>query len=211
VETIWEGDVKQLSRAYELSCIVDQIHGYAANQHRKFVIKHLEAWLQHAEKCETDRLEESLRLHPDEVPKNPPRPEWYNVKIASQNAANAKAAKTREYNRSRALQISTLDNASNLLQISQRREVSAQPHVVQLQKKRGRGRPRKQEMEQRDFRDVDADEPPIKRGRGRPRKHISILKPKGAHGRAHEEAKGSEKTREERRAHRAIQRLERRS
>lgn len=44
VETIWEGNVKKFSRAYELICIVDQIQDYAVNHHRPFVMKHLEAW-----------------------------------------------------------------------------------------------------------------------------------------------------------------------
>jgi hypothetical protein len=44
VETIWEGDVKEFSRAADLICIVDQIHDYAVNYHRSFVINHLEAW-----------------------------------------------------------------------------------------------------------------------------------------------------------------------
>lgn len=36
--------MKQFSRAYDLICIVDQIHDYAVNNHREFVMKHLEAW-----------------------------------------------------------------------------------------------------------------------------------------------------------------------
>ncbi|TRX87833.1 hypothetical protein FHL15_011273 [Xylaria flabelliformis] len=44
VETIWEGDIKDWSRAFELICIIDQIQSYAAHQHRPFVMKHLEAW-----------------------------------------------------------------------------------------------------------------------------------------------------------------------
>jgi hypothetical protein len=44
VETIWEGDVKDFSRAFELICIVDQIQHYAVNNHRPFVMNHLEAW-----------------------------------------------------------------------------------------------------------------------------------------------------------------------
>lgn len=43
-ETIWEGDVKEFSRAFDLICIVDQIQDYAVNQHRPFVMNHLEAW-----------------------------------------------------------------------------------------------------------------------------------------------------------------------
>ena len=44
VETIWEGDVKEYSRAFDLICIVDQIHDYAVNHHRPFVMNHLQAW-----------------------------------------------------------------------------------------------------------------------------------------------------------------------
>lgn len=44
VETIWDGDVKEFSRAFELICIVDQIQDYAVNHHRPFVMNHLEAW-----------------------------------------------------------------------------------------------------------------------------------------------------------------------
>ncbi|KAG7293521.1 hypothetical protein NEMBOFW57_003573 [Staphylotrichum longicolle] len=44
VETIWQGDVKEFTGAYDLICIVDQIHDYAVNDHREFVMKHLEAW-----------------------------------------------------------------------------------------------------------------------------------------------------------------------
>lgn len=44
METIWQEEVKCFSSAYDLICIVDQIHDYAINHHRPFVIKHLEAW-----------------------------------------------------------------------------------------------------------------------------------------------------------------------
>lgn len=44
VETIWEGDVKEFSRAFDLICLVDQIQDYAVNHHRPFVMNHLEAW-----------------------------------------------------------------------------------------------------------------------------------------------------------------------
>lgn len=50
METIWEGDVKNFSRAFDLICIVDQIHDYAINVHRPFVMKHLEAWHARQEK-----------------------------------------------------------------------------------------------------------------------------------------------------------------
>ncbi|KAM7190145.1 hypothetical protein V8F33_009622 [Rhypophila sp. PSN 637] len=52
VETIWEGDVKEPRHAFELICIIDQIHEYAANHHREFVMKHLEAWHTRHEKAE---------------------------------------------------------------------------------------------------------------------------------------------------------------
>lgn len=44
METIWEKDVKSFRTASDLICIIDQIHEYAINHHRPFVIKHLEAW-----------------------------------------------------------------------------------------------------------------------------------------------------------------------
>ncbi|KAF7555567.1 hypothetical protein G7Z17_g2048 [Cylindrodendrum hubeiense] len=44
VETLWEGDVTQPENAIQLICIVDQIHEYATNEHRPFVMNHLEAW-----------------------------------------------------------------------------------------------------------------------------------------------------------------------
>ena len=50
METIWEGDVKEFSRAFDLICIVDQIHDYATKQHREFIMKHLEAWYARDEK-----------------------------------------------------------------------------------------------------------------------------------------------------------------
>ncbi|KAJ6783575.1 hypothetical protein PWT90_06792 [Aphanocladium album] len=50
VETIWEGNVMEWSRAYDLICIVDQIHHYATHHHRAFVMKHLEAWYSRHEK-----------------------------------------------------------------------------------------------------------------------------------------------------------------
>jgi hypothetical protein len=58
VETIWEGDVKDFSRAFDLICIVDQIHDYAINTHRTFVMQHLEAW--YARHDKTVKPEESF-------------------------------------------------------------------------------------------------------------------------------------------------------
>lgn len=61
METIWEGDVKEFSRAFDLICIVDQIHDYAVNNHRPFVMRHLEAWHARHEKS-LEPIRSALRL-----------------------------------------------------------------------------------------------------------------------------------------------------
>jgi len=68
VETIWEGDVKEFSRAYDLMCIVDQIHDYAVNHHRPFVMNHLEAW--HARHQKTLEPIKKAIAYMDEICKN---------------------------------------------------------------------------------------------------------------------------------------------
>jgi hypothetical protein len=40
----WEGVVSEFAGAYNLICIVDQIHELAVTRHRDMVIKHLGAW-----------------------------------------------------------------------------------------------------------------------------------------------------------------------
>lgn len=60
VETIWEGDVKEWGRAFDLICIVDQIQDFAVHHHRPFVMKHLEAW--HARHQKTkEPVKEAIR------------------------------------------------------------------------------------------------------------------------------------------------------
>jgi hypothetical protein len=88
VETIWEADVKEFSRAYDLICIVDQIHNYAVSQHRKFVTKHLEPWLRRAEDFEEAQLKEMsyLDLFESSVKSLLPRSEWDLIKEASKKA-----------------------------------------------------------------------------------------------------------------------------
>lgn len=61
VDTIWEGDVKEFSRAFDLICIVDQIHDYAVKNHRPFVMRHLEAWHARHEKS-LEPIRSALRL-----------------------------------------------------------------------------------------------------------------------------------------------------
>lgn len=56
METIWQGDVTNPGRAYNLICLVDQIHKYAVNQHRTFVMEHLEAWHARHERLIFDEL-----------------------------------------------------------------------------------------------------------------------------------------------------------
>ncbi|KAF4946670.1 hypothetical protein FGADI_11018 [Fusarium gaditjirri] len=44
IERIWDGDVKVPDNAMSLICIMNQVHDYATDQHRPFVMRHLEAW-----------------------------------------------------------------------------------------------------------------------------------------------------------------------
>ena len=63
METIWQGDVKQFSGAYDLICIVDQIHDYAVNNHRELIMKHLEAWHVRHEKTRQPSTSSAQPLH----------------------------------------------------------------------------------------------------------------------------------------------------
>jgi hypothetical protein len=63
VETIWRGDVRKFNRASDLIGIVDQIQDYAANTHRPFVTKHLEAWHARHERL-LEPVRSSLRVFP---------------------------------------------------------------------------------------------------------------------------------------------------
>ncbi|KAB2101825.1 hypothetical protein AG0111_0g9655 [Alternaria gaisen] len=146
-ETIWAGDVTDFMLAYELICLVDQIHDFAANQHRKFVIKHLERWLIHFEE------HDSLVRQRDKI-LGLADPEWLEIKEAWKEVRNAKAAKTRLQNR---LKIS--DDAlsrhsktpqkakikvSSTIQIKNKRTRGHQPDTANdSEPKRPRGRPRK--------------------------------------------------------------------
>ncbi|KAH6847829.1 hypothetical protein B0I37DRAFT_152234 [Chaetomium sp. MPI-CAGE-AT-0009] len=49
MERAWEGDVQDVSRAFELLCIVDQLHDYVDDD-CEFVMRHLEAWHARREK-----------------------------------------------------------------------------------------------------------------------------------------------------------------
>lgn len=129
METIWQGNVTEFSRAYDLICIMDQIHNYAVNQHRSFVMEHLEAWHARHEKLLLDALPPLKELNSawaraggmdDDVTEdsnaefNPlaflacmevvfkqaeNRPEWLRLKEDSKTAKIGKARATRERNR----------------------------------------------------------------------------------------------------------------
>lgn len=154
-ETIWEGDIKDFSRAYELICIVDQVHNFAANQHREFVIKHLEPWLELAEERELALLDEILALPPGRYPKAPGNPEWLKIKEASKQARNTRAAKTRSQNR-----LHVQNNARNLqLRASRKGKTTKESSTTCLQLQRSRDRR---------INKLNSSQP--KRPRGRPKK-----------------------------------------
>jgi hypothetical protein len=134
---------------------VDQIHDFAANQHRDFVIKHLEPWLEHAEKRELDLFSEFMALQPNKFPKVPADPRWWKIKEASKQARNAKAAKTRSQNKLK-VQGTARNHHSQTLQKGKPTKGSSATQI-QLQRTLGR-------------RSNKSDVPQPKRARGRPKK-----------------------------------------
>ncbi len=44
MKQIWEGDITEESAAWQLHCIIDQIHHWAIETFRPFILDHLEAW-----------------------------------------------------------------------------------------------------------------------------------------------------------------------
>ena len=112
MDAIWKGDVKDFNRARELICLVDQVHGFAANQHRKFVIKHLEPWLGQFE----DPKPKSPGFDEDGWPKWRPGsdvvtvkwPAWTKIYFESKEARDTIAAESRSRKR-----LKVQDNARN--------------------------------------------------------------------------------------------------
>jgi hypothetical protein len=156
VETIWEGDIKNFSRAFELICIVDQIHHFAANQHREFVVEHLEPWLEHAEKRQIDLLMEFVALQPDRFPDVPVDPEWLKMKDASKQARNTRVSKTRLQNKLLAQRNARIAQS----RVSPLKGMTIEDSsTARLQSLRSRGR-----------RPNKPDSPQPKRPRGRPKK-----------------------------------------
>ncbi|KAI5456645.1 hypothetical protein BGZ63DRAFT_467840 [Mariannaea sp. PMI_226] len=172
VETIWEGDVKIWPKAFELICIMDQVHDYAVNNHRPFVMKHLEAWHSRHEKlleaddtALNDGTSEDMELSDSDGEESDSsdcdpndfeaftRPiksrlrllKWFDLKERSKEARGDKARQTREHNR-------------KLRKLSRSRGIDNTP----TKKKRRRGEPPKAEV-------TKSEEAPNRDG-GRPSK-----------------------------------------
>ena len=160
METIWEGDIKELSRACDLICIVDQIHNYAVSQHHQFVTKHLKLWLRRAEDLEEAELEEMSDLDLFESSVESLRPEWDLIKEASKKTRLANAALTRKRRAGGEGGVDTSSVKANHPRLTSRGASPSQTlYDVQVQAKRSRGHPRKAATKRQS-----------KRGRGRPRK-----------------------------------------
>ncbi|KAL1857448.1 hypothetical protein VTK73DRAFT_8093 [Phialemonium thermophilum] len=144
VETIWEGDVKEFSRAFDLICIVDQIHDYAVKHHRPFVMRHLEAWHARHENPDSSGESCSFEVIASLMGFHSKLPEWFRLKELSKMTRQEKARQTRERNR----------------ELRQ----SQDPNHRSLGKQRGRGRPAKTEVTKNEA---------SKRKRGRPPKTSS--------------------------------------
>ncbi|KAI1120973.1 hypothetical protein F5Y10DRAFT_257328 [Nemania abortiva] len=167
IETIWEGDITNGRRTFELIRIVDQIQNYAAHQHRPFVLKHLEAWHSKRQKS-SEHVKSSIRalnnLGPDEpydiydirIPFGASKlPKWMELKWDSRASRRDKAMLTRQRNR-------------KLREPAQARDAESQSDN---EPKRGRGRPRKYNSA--------AKGNGTKRGRGRPPKTTRTMARKG--------------------------------
>ena len=106
---------------------MDQVHAFAANQHREFVIEHLQPWLQYAEKRDSDRFGEIMRLLAlDQFPEDPPKPQWFKIKEKSIKARTAKAANTCLRNRLKTQVTACVEQSTTL----QKRRTSMEPNAT---------------------------------------------------------------------------------
>jgi len=160
METIWEGDVCEISGAIELITIVDQIQEWAVTHHRSFVTKHLQAWFDYREQTLNELAEKqsarARQLDPtrrgltkDEMieaifaPLQPMfAPGWHQLKIFLSKKSESHGWQT-------------LDDCA---------PVDAATFIIKAP--RGRGRPRKRKI------GTLTTVQKVKRGRGRPRKVI---------------------------------------
>lgn len=152
VETIWQGNVCEFSRAYDLICVVDQIHEFALTQHRDFVIKHIEPWLKRSEEgieeTTRDADEGSDTMDVDFDSCHLDMPEWRNLKEDSKDMRSEKRMLSRCLKRKRAMQQEDdlqSDKSGEDPEASgqrQQNEMIVPPNPLPAPK-RGRGRPRK--------------------------------------------------------------------
>jgi hypothetical protein len=139
VETVWQNDIKSFSRAYDLICIIDQIHNFAMTQHRQFVIRHLEPWLSRAEALDASTSGISLG---EFIPK----PEWANIKEASEKARKVKSLQTRNRNWLLRAQMRMREASTQVANTEKMRPQTKTTKGTQKagkQIQRNRGRPRK--------------------------------------------------------------------
>lgn len=61
-QTIWSARVVTERKAWELLSLLDQIHMWAKTDFRNFVIEHLEAWHEFAEKCYINDVAYTLQM-----------------------------------------------------------------------------------------------------------------------------------------------------
>jgi hypothetical protein len=93
VDTIWTGDIRDETPAFELLCMMDQIQGHAVTRHREFVIGHLETWLQARETYN------AIPEHPARLVNRMPRWGKLQNKTKSTRAENQKGTRARNLKR----------------------------------------------------------------------------------------------------------------
>lgn len=151
VETIWSGDTKKWHYAFDLICIVDQIHDYAAHKHRPFVMKHLEAWHSRYRTAAYNKRQTPSSIAFDILAaevyrslRGPPR--WEQLKESTNNARKEKSMATRQRNIKLRKLAQALDTESQL-DNKPKRGRGRPPKKIGVAKtndtKRGPGRPRK--------------------------------------------------------------------
>jgi hypothetical protein len=159
---VWAKDIKSFSRAYDLICIVDQIHNFAITKHRQFVIDHLEPWLCRAEEIERSQAIERLPWQDEREAaefsslfdesdseignlKLMPTPEWAKLKEATQAARNAKSLQTRDRNFLLRAQMGMAKTSAQaaIAEETTRTKKSKGLYKTAKRTKQGRGRPSK--------------------------------------------------------------------
>ncbi|KAI0154184.1 hypothetical protein GGR57DRAFT_467495 [Xylariaceae sp. FL1272] len=177
IETIWKGDIRYFKPAFELICIVDQIHDYATRHHRPFVIKHLAAW--HAKHQETLEFIRQFSNDDDLDSDHPDDPDGSSSVEPTNSAEGARLAEVLKPAKWLQLKeetrVAKRERAFLTRQANRRLRELAQVQATESQSnnkpKRGRGRPRKTH--------VVAKKNDVKRKRGRPPKTSYATSRKG--------------------------------